>query len=64
MADDSTKKPHRVTVRLGTKVVEQVEGIASHEDRSVSYVVRQLVKAGLAQRPPVRPQVRQPKPAP
>lgn len=47
MADNSTKKPHRVTVRLGTKTVEQVEALASREDRSVSYTVRQLVKEAL-----------------
>lgn len=50
MADNSTKKPHRVTVRLGTKTVEQVEALASQEDRSVSYTVRQLVKDALEAR--------------
>ena len=47
MADETTKKPHRITVRLSTRTIEHVESIAEREDRKVGAVVRRLLEQAL-----------------
>jgi predicted transcriptional regulator len=43
-----TKKSSSRTVRLDTEDLKKLEALAESQDRSVSYLLRKLVKEGLA----------------